>query len=364
MKIGLPTTVGIVLLSAAAVACAQGPAAAPAAAGDGVVAMIGDEVITESELEDLVGPSLVNLRQQMYQAKINRLNAEIFSRLVSQTAAAEGMTSGEYLKKNVSDKMVAPDEGEIVKVMTQYRSQLDADDLKARQQVTQALKQRQQRELQDELRNALFADAGVRILLQPPRVTVAIGPGTPSRGPADAPIVLVEYTDYQCPYCSRVQPTIAALMDRYDGQIRHVFKNLPLPIHSQAQLAGQAALCAEDQDKYWEFHDWLFANQRTMNREKMVAQAGEMGMDQDLFAACIDDKTYAAAVSADTREAQSFGITGTPGFLINGRVLSGAQPIEAFEAVIDEELMLKGLEVPPKKTVEQPAETTEEVATE
>jgi protein-disulfide isomerase len=153
-------------------------------------------------------------------------------------------------------------------------------------------------------------------------------------------------------------------MERYDGQIRHVFKNLPLPIHSQAQLAGEASLCAQDQGKYWELHDWLFLNQRTMNREMMVAQAGELGMDVELFDACIEQKTYAATVSGDAREAKSFGITGTPGFLINGRVLSGAQPIEAFEVVINEELELKGLKVPAKKTAEQPADTTDEVATE
>ncbi len=361
MKIGLWTMMGCVLLTVAAVVCAQ---EAPAATGSDVVAMIGDEVITESELDDMVGSALVNLRQQIYQAKINQLNADIFARLVTKAAVAEGMTSVEYLKKNITDKMVEPDEGEIVKLMSQYRSQLDADDLKARQQVIQALNQRQQREMQEELRKTLFVEAGVRILLEPPRVTVAIGQGTPSRGPADAPIVLVEFTDYQCPFCVRVQPTITALMERYDGQIRHVFKNLPLPNHSQAKLAGEAALCAQDQGKYWEFHDWLFANQRTMNRGTMVAQAVELGMDTELFEACIDQKTYAATVSADAREARSFGITGTPGFLINGRVLSGAQPIEAFEVVIDEELMLKGITPPPKKKAAQPAAATDEVATE
>ncbi len=356
--------IGCVLLTVAAVACAQEPAAVSAKADDPAVARIGDQVITESELEAMIGPSLVKLRQQMYQAKMGQLQSEIFQRLVTEKATAEGMTRGEYLKKNIDDKAVEPDEGEIVKMMTQYRARLAEDDLQAREQVAQALKQRQQRELQENLRKTLFADAGVLILLEPPRVTVAIRQGTPSRGPADAPVVLVEYTDYQCPYCNRVQPTITALMERYDGRIRHVFKNLPLPIHSQAQLAGEAALCAQDQGKYWEFHDWLFANQRTMNRETMVAQAGELGMDAKLFESCIEQKTHAGTVSADAREARSFGITGTPGFLINGRVLSGAQPIEAFEVVIDEELELKGIEVPPKKTAAQPVETTEEVATE
>ena len=195
----------------------------------------------------------------------------------------------------------------------------------------------------------LFVEAGVEILLTPPRVEVAVPKGTPSRGPVDAPILLVEYTDYQCPFCNRVQPTLTALMERYDGQIRHVFKNLPLPNHPQAKLAGEAALCAQDQGKFWEFHDWLFANQRTMNRESMVTAAAELGTDQEIFTACIDQGTHATRVLNDTTEARSFGITGTPGFLVNGRVLTGAQPIEEFEAIIDEELERRGIEVPSKQ---------------
>ncbi|MEJ2582767.1 MAG: thioredoxin domain-containing protein, partial [Acidobacteriota bacterium] len=139
------------------------------------------------------------------------------------------------------------------------------------------------------------------------------------------------------------------------GQIRHIFKNLPLPNHPQAQLAGEASLCAQDQGKFWEFHDWLFANQRTMNRESMVAAAVELGMDGEAFTTCVDEGTHTARVRADMTEARSFGITGTPGFLVNGRVVSGAQPIEEFEKIIDEELSLRGIEVPTEETATAPA---------
>jgi protein-disulfide isomerase len=355
------TFVGCALMTLAVVACAQ--QAAPPAPGDDVVARIGDEVITAAEVEAMVGPSLVKLRQEIYNTTVGELNAQIFERLVTAKATAEGITREEYLARNVDAKATAPDEGEIVKVMSMYRNRLAQDDVQARQQVIQALQQQQQAQLIEALRGELFAEAGVVILLEPPRVEVAITEGTPSRGPVSAPVVLVEYTDYQCPYCSSVQPTIAALMERYDGQIRHVFKNLPLPMHQQAQLAGEAALCAQDQGKYWEFHDWLFQNQRTMNRDSMVAQAGELGMDGSLFDACIAEGTYRARVDADMKEARGFGITGTPGFMINGRVLTGAQPYEAFETIIDEELTRKGIAIPPKEQAEA-AETSEEAATE
>lgn len=345
MKIGMWTTTACFLLLSAAVACAQ----APVNADDPAVAKVGDEVITASELETLAASSLVSLRQQIYDTQVKKLEGEIYMRLVRKAAAAQEMTEGEYLRSRIDEMVAEPDEGEIVKLMSQYRSQLAEDDVQARAQIVQALKQREKQQRSQDLRQVLFAEAGVEILLEPPRVEVAIADGTPFRGPADAPIVLIEYTDFQCPYCTRVQPTLDALMKRYDGQVRHVFKHLPLPMHKEAQLAGAASLCAQDQGKFWEYHDWLFANQRTLSRDSMVAQSGELGMDSEVFATCLDQGKYNATVRTDMAEANSFGITGTPGFLINGRVLTGAQPIENFEAIIDSELTRRGIDVPPKQ---------------
>ena len=347
---------GCVLLTVAAVACAQEPAAELAGADDPAVAKVGDDVITASELEAMTASSLVALRQQIYKAQVAELEAEIFQRLVQKAAAAKEMEEGEYLRMRIDELVVEPDEGEIVKLMTQFRARLAEDDLEARAQIVQVLEQREKQRLSTELRAVLFAEAGVEILLTPPRVEIDIPEGTPTRGPSGAPIVLVEYTDYQCPFCNRVQPTLNALMERYEGQIRHVFKNLPLPNHPQARLAGEAALCAQDQGKFWSFHDWLFANQRTMDRESMVTAAGELGVDSAIFTACIDQGTHSAKVQLDMTEARGFGITGTPGFLVNGRVLTGAQPIEEFEAIIDEELERRGIDIPPKQAA---AEATE-----
>jgi protein-disulfide isomerase len=320
-------------------------------AEDPVVAKIGDEVISESQLEAMVGSSLVSLRQQIYDAQVSKLEDEIYRRLLQKAAAEEGMTEGDYLKMHVEQKVGEPDEGEVAQLMSQFRARLAEDDAQARQQVVQALKQRENQRLSEELRRALFAEAGVRILLEPPRVEFSVAEGTPSRGAADAPIVLIEYTDYQCPYCTRIQPTLNELMKRYEGKLLHVFKNLPLPMHAEAPLAGAAALCAQDQGKFWELHDWLFVNQRSLSRETIVAAAGNLGMDTEVLASCIDEGTYASRVKAETAEAQSYGITGTPGFLINGRVITGARPIEVFEEIIDDELLRKGVEVPPKEAV-------------
>ena len=341
-------TMGCVLSTVAVVACAQAPVVAQEDGDYAVVARIGEDVITAAELEVMVCPSLVKLRQQIYDAKVAGLQYQIFERLVVEAATEECLTRADYMKKHVNDKVGEPDEDQIAQLMAQYRARLAPDDEQARQQVIGALNQQAQARLSEDLRKELFAKNDVVILLDPPRVEVALGEGTPMRGPLTAPVVLVEYTDYQCPYCTRIQPTINALRERYGDQLLHVFKNLPLPMHAQAQLAGEASLCAQDQGKFWEFHDWLFANQRNLSQETMVAQAGVLEMDTELFTACIDQKTYTQKVKDDMKEARSFGFTGTPAFLINGRSVTGAQPIEAFEAIIDKELTLKGIEVPPR----------------
>jgi protein-disulfide isomerase len=351
VKFRVYTALGSVLLTLASVACAQ----ETESSGDPVVARIGDEVITESELEETVGPSLVSLRQQIYDTKLAGLKDEIYKRLVRKAAAAEGVSESEYLNSHIDQKVGEPDEGEVVKLMSQYRARLAEDDAKARDQVVQALKQRARQSAAEDLRKQLFAEAGVKILLDPPRVAFTFDDTNPSRGAADAPVVLIEYTDYQCPYCTRVQPTLNKLIERYDGKLLHVFKNLPLPMHAQAQLAASAALCAKDQGKFWELHDWLFANQRSLSRDSIVEAAGKLGMDTEVLASCIDEGKYNERLQAEIAEARSYGITGTPGFLVNGRVVTGARPLEAFESVIDDELARLGVELPPKKAAAEAA---------
>ncbi len=353
MKIGMRTMIAGVVATVAVVACAQ----TEEPIDDQVVARIGDEaVITASELEELAGPSLVSLRQQIHDAQVNLLTAEIYKRLLREAAEAEGLSEAQYRSKRIDERVSEPDEGEVVKLMTQYRARLAEDDAQARAQIVQALVQRERQRLEADLQNVLFAEAGVKILLTPPRIEVQIAEGTPERGTQDAPVVIVEYTDFQCPFCNRVQPTLDAVLERYEGKVRHVFKNLPLPNHSQAQLAGEAALCAQDQGKFWEFHNWLFKNQRTMNRESMVTAAGELEMDTEAFTACVDGGTYRSRVRQDMAEARGFGITGTPGFLINGRVIKGAQPVEQFEEIIDDELRRRGIDIPPKQAANTAAE--------
>ncbi len=335
-------------------ACATEPGATTAPATSETVAEFGDSRITEEELDELAAGQLLRLRQQMYQTRRQVLETEIYQRLLEEAATSEGLTAAEYERRELEAAVTPPSEQQIEQVMNQYRSRLAKEDEQAREQVVNYLTQQAQQAAQADLRKRLFEAADVRITLEPPRMEPTVEAFNPTRGPADAPVTLVEYTDFQCPYCDRVQETIDRVMTVYEGHVRHVFKNLPLPMHAEAELAAQAALCAADQGRFWELHDWMFANKSNLGRDAIVAAAGELGLSTDELGACLDNQTHAPHVQQDMQEARSFGITGTPGFLVNGRLVTGAQPFEAFAQIIDEELRKAGIE-PPAETAE-PAE--------
>jgi protein-disulfide isomerase len=162
--------------------------------------------------------------------------------------------------------------------------------------------------------------------------------GSPAKGPANAKVTLVEFSDFQCPFCSRVTPTLEQIEKEYGNQVRVVFKHLPLRMHSAAPAAHAAAEAAHRQGKFWEMHDAIFANQREMTSEKYVTYAEEMGLDVERFKRDVAATDVKQKVDADAKEAEELGVTGTPGFFINGRFLRGARPFASFKEMIDEEL--------------------------
>ncbi len=166
--------------------------------------------------------------------------------------------------------------------------------------------------------------------------------GDPSIGPADAPITIIEFSDYQCPYCQAwYQQTFEKLMANYPGKILFVYRDLPLPMHPESTPAAEAANCAGEQDAYWKFHDDLFSGQYQLGRAAYLQYASDLGLDTAAFTTCLDDHHTQAEVEADAADAARIGLTGTPSFVINGQILVGAQPYEQFKAIIDADLAAK-----------------------
>ena len=161
---------------------------------------------------------------------------------------------------------------------------------------------------------------------------------SPVKGATDAWVTLVEVSDFQCPYCSRVVPTLKELKEKYGDDLRIVYKYNPLPFHNRAKPAAEAAECAREQGKFWEMHDALFAGQKELEDPNLETYAKTAGVDVNRWKACYTSKKYDDRINKDQQLVSSFGARGTPAFFINGRFLSGAQPTVAFQAIIDAEL--------------------------
>lgn len=177
----------------------------------------------------------------------------------------------------------------------------------------------------------------VTIALEPRREAVAAN--GPSRGPDDAVIDIVEFSDFQCPFCGRLEPVLVRVLAKYPRTVRLVYRNYPLPeLHPQAEKAAEAGLCAKEQGKFWEMHDLLFAEQEALSAQDLKDKARRLGLDTAAFSTCIDSGRMSEAVQADVREGEALGIQGTPGTFINGRFLSGAVEESDLTAIIDDEL--------------------------
>ncbi len=180
----------------------------------------------------------------------------------------------------------------------------------------------------------------VRVYLKPPRFSVPAGT-SPVRGNPKAPVTIVEFTDFECPFCRKFQPTFHQILDQYQDQVKFVFKHAPLPFHLKARRAHTASLCAEAQGKFWEYRDLLFEQPGGLDREHLVGYGEKLGLSIDAFTACLDSGTYAEKIDQDLAEGHELGVQGTPTFFVNGRMLSGAQPFFRFSQMIDEELELR-----------------------
>ena len=176
------------------------------------------------------------------------------------------------------------------------------------------------------------------ILLQPGKVKVAYD-ATRLRGSPQAPVMIVEFSDFQCPFCKKVQRTLKNLLEKYQGQVSLGYRDFPLRgLHSQAELAAEASRCAAEQGKFWEYHDLLFGSPDELNRTGLAGMAQSLGLNERRFEACLSSGKYTKQVEQDLQDGIRAGVEGTPGIFINGILLSGAQPEAEFERIIRAEL--------------------------
>ena len=322
--------------------------AAPAADPNAPVAKIGADAITGKELEEFAKGELKKLdaqfQEQTYQLKRQALDTMIMKRLVDAKAKAAGKSPDDYVQGEIMARIGPVSDAEVQQVYDAAKAQ--GRDLppiaQVKDTIVRYIQQQKGQAAAQAYYDKLKAEAKVEILLPPYRAPrQQVEAKGPSRGPATAPVTIVEFSDFECPYCSRAEETVSEVMRVYGDKVRLVFRDLPLPHHQNAPKAAEAAHCAGEQDKYWEMHAKLFANQRALEVPSLKGYAKDLKLDQARFDKCLDSGATAALVEANRKAGNEAGVNGTPAFFVNGVLISGAQPFDAFKEVIDAELAQK-----------------------
>jgi protein-disulfide isomerase len=319
-----------------------GSAASAADAGaNSILATVGDHRITRQEVDDKVLHS-VN-PSELYDLRKQTLDSMIDGYVVDQAATKAGLSPDEFLKRELKsggERKVT--EADARKFYDTHKAQIQGgaagrsfDQIKAA--LVAALQRQQDKERREAVIAKLRAQNHVEIALKAPRAAV-VSNGRPWTGGKDAAVTVVEFSDFQCPYCKAAENSIKAVREKYGNRVKLVYMDFPLGFHGHAMDAARAAQCAAGQNKFWQYHDALFADQSKLKPADLKAVAAKLGLNTAAFNTCFDKNEPDAGIRQEMTQGQSLGITGTPTFFINGREIVGAQPVPKLEEVIDDEL--------------------------
>jgi protein-disulfide isomerase len=305
-----------------------------------VLAIVGEAQVTEAEVSELMSSQLMKVEQERYELLKQGLDRLVADRLVEMEAKKLGITKEELFAQEVEAKVDQPTQDEIDAFYEERKARIKKPKEEVEGQIRDYLLQQRQAVVNESFVAGLKKSYGYQLLLEPIRIDVA-SEGFPAKGPEGAPVTIVEFSDFECPYCARVNPALDQVVKKYGDKVRLVFRQFPLNIHANAQKAAEASLCARDQGKFWEMHDAMFKEQRSLGVEQLKEKAARLDLDAETFNECLDSSRYAEAVVADLQAGSAVGVTGTPAFFINGRFISGAQPYADIAKLIDEELAMQ-----------------------
>jgi protein-disulfide isomerase len=303
-----------------------------------------EQKVTYGELTTRLGPPLADLEKRKQDMIKRGLEGYVLEKLVQAEAKKRGLANEDaFIKAEIEDKVPQPSDAEINKIFEQAKGsgqlppEVTVEQVKP--EIIKMLTEQTKRDRAQALFGELKSKAEVQTMLPEKRVEVAAT--GPAKGPEGAPITIVEFSDFQCPFCSKANASVDEVMKAYEGKVRVVFRHFPLSFHAEAPKAAEASLCADDQKKFWEYHDKLFANQSALKVDDLKKHAADLGLDTARFNECLDSGKKAETVKKDMADGEKVGVTGTPAFFINGVMLSGAVPAEEFKSIIDAELKKK-----------------------
>ena len=309
--------------------------------GNGVAAQIGDIKITEAEVSKGIESDIFESQMKTFDIKFNKLNQLIIEKLIAEDPKSKGLTQDQYFEKFISNTIKIGEKE--IKDFIKERKIPDAqinDEVKKK--IVQFLSMQQKEKAVQIWMASKTKSSGIDIFLdkpQRPTFDVKVG-NAPTFGSQSAKVTIIEYSDFQCPYCAEGAKVLKALKEKYGKKIQVAFKQYPLPFHTQAKKAAVASMCIHEQgsDLFWKMHDEMFLNQDKLNITDLKALAKKLGAKSEIFDKCLDDNKYLAHVEKNIQEGKDIGVKSTPTFFVNGQLIAGALPIEVFSEIVDSEL--------------------------
>lgn len=342
-----------------ATAVAAGSSSAPDQSGQEIAAKIGSRSFSNAELdirlkadmdalkaralasEEQLKAQLADIQVQVKDQEFNLRKKALTDVLFDMEAQARGITRDALIAQEISAKATVT-AADTDKLWEEVKSRAQgASKEQVMPQLQQMAASRKAESRLAVFQRELFKKHNVSFVgLQPARKKVTFPDDAPVLGPKDAPITIVEFTDYQCPYCQQAQQYVDRVMATYKDKVRLVYQEFPLDFHGQAKPAGVAARCAGEQGRFWEMHSNLLLSPGTFDAADLQRRATSLGIDAEKFNTCVGSGKYDPVIEKAIANGRSVGVTGTPTFFLNGRSFSGAQPFEVFERMIEEELAM------------------------
>lgn len=302
------------------------------------LATVDGQPITEDDVLPSIGSKLTAMRNLEYEVKKQAVDNIIDQRLLEAEAKKKGISADKFLEQEVDAKVAEPTDAELNAYYLAKEKEFNRpfDEVKA--QIETSLKQAKIQQARQAFYAHLRERAQVVFLLTPPRVEVGFDPAR-VRGNPKAKVMIVEFSDFQCPYCGGVEPTLKSLLAKHPDTVALAYRDMPLSqIHPLARQAAEAARCAGEQGKFWEYHDLLFADQSKLDQPGLMDKARTLKLDERQFESCLTAEKFKAQIQQDSQDGKRAGVNGTPGFFINGIFLNGNQPESAFERLVEEQL--------------------------
>lgn len=316
---------------------ALGGGSDPASSSDTVLMEIDGAKITLGEFEHKQPNALFQARNTFYEAERKAAESFVDEYLLDQQAQKEHVTTAQLLEEHVNAALPQDPSDESLRVFYEGLGPKVNQPFEAiRGQILDRIRQMRKDKAKAAYLKSLRDAAKVAVMIAPPRAPVNLK-DTPVRGTLDAPVLIVEFADYECPYCQQIKPVLDKVAAEYPGKVAFAYKDAPLPMHSHAQKAAEAAHCAGTQGKYWEYHDTLFQTKQ-LEIAQLKDTARTLKLDADAFDKCLDSGATSELVKTQLKEAETYNIQGTPSFLINGRFFEGVLTYDQLHATIEEEL--------------------------